>query len=63
MSLPVSEAADFAGAELPGGWGPGVAKAIGGCSLFVLALVGGRKTETRCGSSASIRAYETWAGA
>ncbi len=25
-------------------------KAIGGCSLFVLALVAGRKTGTRCGS-------------
>jgi hypothetical protein len=32
------------------------AKAIGGCSLFVLALVAGRKTGTRCGSSALIRA-------
>jgi hypothetical protein len=31
-------------------FGSGCGKAIGGCSLFVLALVAGRKTGARCGS-------------
>ncbi|MBS3981661.1 MAG: hypothetical protein KGZ77_17975 [Rhodobacteraceae bacterium] len=53
----------FCKCKMKGQQGVASAKAIGGCSLFVLALVARRRTGARCGSSASIQAYETLAGA
>jgi crossover junction endodeoxyribonuclease RuvC len=50
-----TQAVGFCKCKMKGFEGRVGRKAIGGCSLFVLTLVAGRKTGTRCGLSASIR--------